>query len=441
MQVKKIGKGKTGRFILLSLALVLAVSGLNGQSYYDSGHIRYKDHVYKPNIRTVIFDKKGVENSQPVIALNGAGKLKLSFDDLQGGYKEFKYTIIHCTPGWQPSELFPSDYIRGIRDQFIENYKNSFNTYSNYTHYWLEFPTSQMKPEVSGNYVLKVYRFGDVNDLVLTRRFFVVESNKASISGEVKQATYAKYQQTKHEIDFKVSYGGLDVSDPFNEIKVTLRQNGRWDNMITSLKPQYIQNELLIYDYEEENIFDAGNEFRAFDLRSVKYTRQGVGKVYLDSFFNAVLYPDLDRSYSEYNSFIDINGSRIITMDESGNPNLEGEYVKVKFMLNVTAPVNEDERIYLFGALTDWQIIPRYQMQQPSGKEFYVLTAWFKQGYYNYHYAVVQDGSAEIDATYLEGSHYETENDYFIYVYFRDPFLDFYRLVGYANLNSGVEKR
>ena len=59
-----------------------------------------------------------------------------------------------------------------------------------------------------------------------------------------------------------------------------------------------------------------------------------------------------------------------------------------------------------------------------------------KQGYYNYIYAYVPGGSKSADHTNLEGSFWETDNDYQIFVYYRDIAGRFDRLVGYTQINS-----
>jgi hypothetical protein len=66
----------------------------------------------------------------------------------------------------------------------------------------------------------------------------------------------------------------------------------------------------------------------------------------------------------------------------------------------------------------------------------YELTLLLKQGYYNYIYVYVPNGSHVADHKNLEGSHWQTENDYQIFVYFREMGSRYDRLVGYRQLNS-----
>ena len=66
----------------------------------------------------------------------------------------------------------------------------------------------------------------------------------------------------------------------------------------------------------------------------------------------------------------------------------------------------------------------------------YEAELFLKQGYYNYQYVYIKDGKAQADETMLEGNHWETENDYSIYVYHRKIGTYYDQLVGIKKLNS-----
>ncbi|MFZ1615913.1 MAG: DUF5103 domain-containing protein, partial [Flavobacteriales bacterium] len=57
-------------------------------------------------------------------------------------------------------------------------------------------------------------------------------------------------------------------------------------------------------------------------------------------------------------------------------------------------------------------------------------------GYMDYQYAFLPAGSTVPDLSKLEGSHYQTENDYLVLVYVRDYQLRCDRLLGLRFLNS-----
>ena len=58
-------------------------------------------------------------------------------------------------------------------------------------------------------------------------------------------------------------------------------------------------------------------------------------------------------------------------------------------------------------------------MQYNPDKKQYEASVYLKQGYYNYHYALNDSTTNRVDVSYIEGTHYQTRNDYYIYVYHR----------------------
>jgi hypothetical protein len=59
-----------------------------------------------------------------------------------------------------------------------------------------------------------------------------------------------------------------------------------------------------------------------------------------------------------------------------------------------------------------------------------------KQGWYNYEYVYIKDGIPDTDATLFEGSHYETENDYSVIIYYRNPYDRYDRVIGTRTANT-----
>ena len=88
------------------------------------------------------------------------------------------------------------------------------------------------------------------------------------------------------------------------------------------------------------------------------------------------------------------------------------------------------------GHFTDWKIQDKYRLDLFSDTKLYELTLKLKQGYYNYQYVTVDNQKNIIDPTRFEGSHFETENDYLLCVYFHSSSLYTDLLVGVSYLNS-----
>jgi hypothetical protein len=396
---------------------------------------RCDNYIYDPNIQSVMFYKSGSVNSYPMINLNNPEEsLTMYFDDISGIHRELHYTVIHCDKNWTPSRLYKNEYIRGIDYERIENHEVSFNTYQNFIHYHLVFPTYNMQPLIAGNYLLIVYPENDPEKILLTRRFYVY-TQQVGISASVKQPVYAKYKRYKQEIALEISYNNISIN-PMEDLEVCIRQNYRWDNMISGLKPQYIKGNILVYDYKEETLFDACSEFRYLDIRSVRYAGRGIEKFYLDTIYHQIPYVDEDHSYKEYQKWEDINGNRIITGESSDIPMSELDYFLVHFRL--TTPYPKDEEIYIFGALSDWRLQEQFQMQYNPRNKLYEAQVLLKQGFYNFQYVLHDTENNTIDCTRFEGSHFQTENNYIILVYLHDRFINTDIIAGISIINSGI---
>ena len=214
----------------------------DSSQYYDSNFLRYDDFIYKKNIRTVKLEREDFEFSAPVLKLGSEEKLKLTFDDLDAESKSYRFTIIHCDAAWNPSDrLLQSEYISGFFDDNINDYSYSKNTIQKYVHYELLFPTENLKPSKSGNYILKVFLGYDQNDLVLTRRFMVMDE-RVNVVPDIHHATIVDDYNYKQEVDFSIQTSGYQITNPYQDLKVVITQNDRWDNAITKLKPNFVSS-------------------------------------------------------------------------------------------------------------------------------------------------------------------------------------------------------
>lgn len=423
-------------FITLFL-MVFSCSIVFGQEeeYVKDDHLRYYDHVYKKHIKTALLHPEGHPVGFPAIKLNGSGKLHLSFDDLEGGTKDFTYTIVHCNADWKPSELTDMEYIDGFNPNEIEQYDYSFNTLVDFTHYQLLLPNDDMAITKSGNYLLKVYVDDDEEDLVLTKRFMVLD-NEVGVEAHVLRANSRLKSRTHQEIDFAVSYSPDDIRNPRAELKTFVLQNGRWDNAIHDIKPLFVRENKLIYDYQDEIVFPGGKEFIVADLRSTRYTAEHIAvlKDDKDRYYMAV-DPDVARAGRAYTYRGEANGKFVIENLHEDDFALESDYIRTTFTLARQFPDDAGD-FYLFGALSDWQVREEFKMRYDTDLSAYQCTVDLKQGYYNYSYAYVKGGTATADMTKVDGSWYETENDYYILVYFR-PFAGRYdQLIGVHVVNS-----
>ena len=407
--------------------------------YYQTNYVRNEDLVYDPNIHTVLLYRTGWILSQPIIKLNSDETLDFSFDNFDTDVKKYKYTFLQCDARWQPSLLQQMQYIDGFMDDYVDGYKASFNTIQKYVHYSVTFPSQTMKITKSGNYILKVYEEGKEQQPVITRKFMVLDQ-KVDVKGKIRDATLLQDRKYKQEVDFELVSGNYQITNPYQNLTVIICQNGRQDNAIRTLKPHLIKGSEFIYDYQEENVFNGGNEYRNFDIKSLRYNSERIFSIGYDNHYNLVyLKPDLPRPYKFYSTIDDINGKKTIHADDVKDIDIEADYAMVHFTMPYDAPLT-DGSLYLMGALTDWQFTKEGQMKYNYEEHNYETTLFVKQGYYNYQYLFLKNGSTVGDETFIEGNHSETENDYFIYVYNRESGELYDKLIGFQQFNSLTDR-
>ncbi|MDX2173777.1 MAG: DUF5103 domain-containing protein [Bacteroidota bacterium] len=407
------------------------------EDYVNDNVLKYDDYTYKPNIKTVQCHQSTWEYAAPIIDLNSQDQIELSFDDLDSDKKQYSLTFIHCNADWTPSDLMISEYLTGFFDINIINFDYSVNTLQKYTHYSVMFPQQNIKFTKSGNYLMYVYLNGDKKDLVLSRRFLVYD-NKITVATTFRQPIGGEDQYNKQHIDFSIYNSGYDITNPYADLKVVISQNNRWDNAVTDIKPTFMGNNTLTYSLDDASTFNGGNEFRYFDTRSLRILTERVKENYKDESLknHTVLYPEELRATKAYTFYNDINGNFLIKNTNSiGNTDLESDYVYVEFFLPYVNP-EPTGNFYILGKLTDWRMNKLSKMTYNPKRFGYEAKLYLKQGYYNYEYVLSNDKNRSGDETITEGSYWDTENDYNIFVYHRKIGTYYDQLIGFKKLNS-----
>ena len=74
---------------------------------------------------------------------------------------------------------------------------------------------------------------------MLTACFMVVENLMGVMLG-VTTDTDIDVNNSHQQVAMELSYAGINVSDPSEQIKTVVMQNGRWDNARHNARPQYV---------------------------------------------------------------------------------------------------------------------------------------------------------------------------------------------------------
>ena len=418
------------RYLWMALLIGLhAVKG-HGQSNPDS--------IYQNSIHTVLIHPVNKPLAIPVISLNELTPLEISFDDFKSDYQDYYYSVELRNADWTAVNLSAFDYLQGFNQNKINKFSVSSIATQSYFHYQFNFPNAQARPTQSGNYILKVFKNGNANELVFTRRFFVTE-DQVSMAATVQEPFDAQISKTHQKIQFV-----LDVKKiPFfqtDQIKATIIQNYRYNDALTLAAPNFIRGNLLEYNSEDQFIFPAGKEARWLDIQNLRLRSDRI--IDINSKADRAIIsvkPDLSRASTAYYTFNDLNGNFIISNTESLQSENQNDYATVNFTYFPKDKIPFiGMKLYLAGALTNNILNKEAEMIFDPALGYYKKSLLLKQGYYSYNYVLREQNSFNPlnDFTETEGNHWETENNYSIMVYYRPPGARHDHIIGFGAVNS-----
>lgn len=402
-------------------------------SSYDSNTkiLRNSDYQYEETIKTaVIRPYADAPDSYllPSVTQLGQWNLVLEFDDLTTHRENYYLRIVHCNQNWTKSNLLDLDFMTQFNEFPITDFEFSVDTHIPYTHYKINLPPVK----IPGNYVAVVYRGSDKNDVVLSKRFMVFD-NRITFSNERNLIGAGNIASLNQQINFTINYKNLEVINPMENINVTIRQNQRWDNLASDIKPSFvreIEKELEYRFFDANKMFKGGNEFRFFDLRSLNSPGRNVASVNKSKKpYEIYIALDKPRVHEAYAQYADYNGNFIIDNLDYRDNNFNN-YAYINFTL---ASNRLPGNIYVSGKFNHWNLSEENKMQYDSVRKEYHASVLLKQGWYDYQY-ILQ--SQTLPPYHIEGSHFETENMYEIFVYYSafQPRADL--LIGYMRLEK-----
>ena len=383
------------------------------------------------NIKTISF----VQNNQNIVPIFKLGEgFQLQFDDLFGSEANYYYEIIHCDYNWNPTAIAKNEYLEGFDNQRIQNYKNSFNTLQIYSHYNLSIPNQFTKYlKISGNY--KILILDENKEIVFTRKFVLYE-DLVSVPIQVKRSRNVNTIEMKHNLDFTIRPNKIQILNPLRNVKVLILQNDQFNTAIKNIIPQYTIGNELIYKYNTETQFWAGNEYLYFENKDIRSATNNVAKINSSTpIYGAYLYTNEARRNFPYSYTQDINGNFVVQNFNSTESEIEADYTWVYCTLS--APTfRQDKDIYVTGMFNNYNLLPEYKMEYNAKKAIYEKAILIKQGFTNFQYTIA-DKTGNIDhENDIDGNFYQTENNYTVLVYYKDGIDRYDRVIGKGMANS-----
>lgn len=411
----------TLRFLILTILLSVVSVAV---AAVDTGTGIFDERIRTLEVRSV---NDRLTTGVPMIVLGTADGIDIEFDVLADERDYLRYEIVHCNANWQPSQLSYIEYLDGFNEGIIDDYAYSSATTVPYVHYRISIPNPELSPRLSGNYYVRIYDESDP-DRTLVRARFVVSEQSAPISVFATSRTDVDYNRSHQQLEVTVDCERAPVADLFNDGVLIIEQNGRADNAVALNHPLRVSGRKMIFEHQNDLIFEAGNEYRRFETISNQWNGMGVEAIeYHAPYYNYYLYPDEPRAATQYLYDQTLKGGFVVREYNSDNSAIDADYVVVHFALEI--PELTDADVYIDSDIFGRQFSPETRMVYNRATGRYERAMLMKQGAYSYQYLTVAHGADRGHATRIEGDKYQTSNQYTLSLYTRVPGERYDRLV------------
>lgn len=384
--------------------------------------------IYSPQVKSLQVVVNQNWQSLPVMKLNSADRLYVGFDELSHDYHRYICHIERCEADWTTAtEMFESDWLNGFNDLIVDDYEHSINTTVPYTHYQLSLPNDQCHLKMSGNYRLHIQEDGTDED-VLTVEFMVTEQSmqlSMTATTNTDQDTNGRHQQ----VSMSIGYMNHSVVRPDEQIQTVVMQNGREDNCRRNVRPAFVNQNGQEWSHAMEYIFDAGNEYRKYEVLDPTHPTMGIDYIRWDGDHYQV-FPYISEPRPNYLYDEDADGAFYIRNSDNRENDIISDYVWINYRLK-SDPVS-DGYIVIDGQWTT-ENSETYRMTYDENAGMYTASILQKQGYYSYQY-LWEDNRGTRRPLPSEGNFYPTENRYQAFIYFKEVGGRTWRLTAFGQI-------
>ena len=384
--------------------------------------------IYSPQVKSLQVVVNQNWQSLPVMKLNSADRLYVGFDELSHDYHRYICHIERCEADWTTAtEMFESDWLNGFNDLIVDDYEHSINTTVPYTHYKFSLPNDQCRLKMSGNYRLHIQEDGTDED-VLTVEFMVTEQSmqlSMTATTNTDQDTNGRHQQ----VSMSIGYMNHSVVRPDEQIQTVVMQNGREDNCRRNVRPAFVNQNGQEWSHAMEYIFDAGNEYRKYEVLDPTHPTMGIDYIRWDGDHYQV-FPYISEPRPNYLYDEDADGAFYIRNSDNRENDIISDYVWINYRLK-SDPVS-DGYIVIDGQWTT-ENSETYRMTYDENAGMYTASILQKQGYYSYQY-LWEDSRGTRRPLPSEGNFYPTENRYQAFIYFKEVGGRTWRLTAFGQI-------
>lgn len=376
------------------------------------------------NIRSIRFYPENSPGDPPVYELDGRQRLILSFDYIGEEARQFRLEISHRNADWQKSSLNPSRYLEGFEYTYLQTEGQNFGRDPQYQRVHYTFPGDDLRPAVSGNYLLEVYDYSN-GDLLFSVPFFVSE-NAGTLATRVEQIFATRKDGRSLDQLFSTYVYPTFIDFPQFDLSFYFAPNQFWGRTRRSRTYDTSTPGEVSFHLSRDNAFIADYNFQLLDLRSLKPDGRQILEYHPETTPPRVI---LRRDV------VNLDPSpMIIARELQGSPldDRHSGYADVHFSLDAAEETDTTATLYIVGAFNNWMLSEENRMRFNKAQKLWEGRALIKQGEYAYKYVRLINGG--IDDLSLDNNFISSLRQYTTFVYFRDPDLNFDRLLQVRHL-------
>ena len=375
------------------------------------------------------------EREFPIIDLSDPNHkgITIEFDALSQFIPNLNLEFKFCDSQWNPYDnAFLTNPMYNTEHSLLFDYLPSTVRGARF-HYSGKFPNNNITFPFSGKW--KFYLVDTQNrDLIYgSGKFFVIKPEvklNVMLNNEGSEGDLPDLTALRRTLAISSDFTLPDSLFPVNVMQVEIIANRKFNYPIIIDRNSYTTDRYYEWNASNKFSFTArnirpGNEYRQADIRDI-------GK-YSTSTVNAK-FGDIETSNFFTRGRRDFNGGSLLLNYRNEN----ADYMNVVFKLR--PPDNIKSPIFLVGSFNDWTISPDYEMFDDKG--LMNITIQLKRGMYDYQYVtgdVINNKVENIEWEILEGNFWETQNDYFIFLYYRTEEKGGYdKIISYKKIKSGA---
>lgn len=308
--------------------------------------------------------------------------------------------------------------MKGFHTKHITGGSLSRSNRPYYRMYQFDFPDSDVKFRISGNYMLHV-EDSDTGMRVISLPFYLYENEGQITSSTEFVRTQHQNRRVMHRLVSRYALPGF-VDQPRIDLSFLFSQNQFWGRAVEPQEVDFSDPKEVRFETSSAQYFTGDYEFRVVKLTDLSRLSSRIA--------------DIDPTQEPQKVVLRDDAAGFAPPISIGTPRQTGPagnagagYLDVHFRFDADKSVPPEQLVYLVGDFNHWQIDPDQKMTYNQSSGRWETSVIMKEGTYRYKYVLLENGRVNdlaFDTPFFDG-----QQEYHAFVYLRDINEFYYRLL------------